>query len=1107
MRAARTVRSSMSGDEGRVDAHRAANRRRRWLVAAGCLAAAACCLAPHSARAQSGTWNVTTSGSWSDTANWLGGVVASGTGSMAVFNNDITSNVAVTLDAPRTLAWVYFGDAGTGTPANWTLDNGGNAANVLKLSNTTDNHVVLTVDAMGTGASATISSAIDATGVSGYGVFIRSGVGTLTISGSFLGPSTNMTLFDGVGTTNLTGPYVQTEKFIMQNGATVNWSATTGVLSNSYFGVGDGNSNGTFNMTSGSIAHNYFGGMFIGNGSSSVGVMTISGGTFSEVNASANLWVGAGYYGGSAGTESGTLTISGGGLYAFGGGGSIKLSSGVGSRGTINLDSGGTFQLNSRQITAGSGVATFSFNGGTLRLSANNTGIFSTTVTPTIGAGGATVNTNGFDGSFANNAITGAGSLTKAGAGTLTLAQASASWTGKSIVTGGTLAVDSDTKLGAAPGSFVADQVNLNGGSLRWAGNATMNANRGITLTASSGTLALNNSSFTYNGRFTGAGNTLGIGGVGDIVLANATGVASSVNFNLLGSSRLFYNGLNALGTGTITVNSGNRLVSQGSSPGIVPNVITVLSGGGISARTSGTYTNVALPTSGMVTFNLDDGSTTDLVIRSNQSLATGTSLTVSMDSGGGTVGAATLSGTISGAGQLVKTGVGQLNLTGTSTYSGGTLLAGGTLSISSDRSLGAVPGSFSANNLTISGGATLRGPGVSLAVAANRGITISGTGYVSGGITVSSRFTSGTAGSVLAIRDGDNVFQNQTGTPSDVNIVLMAGGARLLYDSTNSLGTGSVEVNANATLVGNLAGSIGNAITVNNGGQLSARSAVTYTNVTLPQSGTVRLNYDDQATTTLTIASPITLASGSTLTVEMLQQTSNAIGPAVFSGAISGAGGLEKTGSGVLRLTGNNSYGGATTVSLGTLIVNGTNTGTGGVTIASGALLGGSGWIAGLTTVSGTLSPGNSPGEINFDMLTLEGTSTTLMEITGTSRGSAYDGVNVLTAGGLTYGGTLALSFTSLFADHTTFDLFSFTGSPAGGLAAITTSGSYGSLTFTGSNGVWTSTEFNGQTMTFTESTGDLVIVPEPFGVVLAASGVACGAAAIRRRRRRPSR
>lgn len=1080
-------------------------QRRSTSKLATIAACAVIALAAQQAAAQSGTWNVTTSGTWSDSANWLGNVVASGTGATANFTNDITSNVAVTLDAPQTITTVVFGDSGTSTSASWSLGNGGNAANVLTLSNTAGGGATLTVNALGAGASATISAAIDATSMSGAGVFTRSGVGTLTISGSLLGSLANELRFTG-GTTNLTGPWVQSGKFIMNNNAIVNWSATSGTINNQYFGVGD-NSSGTFNMTSGSIAHNYNGGMFIGNGGSTVGVMTISGGTFSEMNASSRLSIGAGYNGLGNGTESGTLTISGGGLYAFGGN-AIKLSgSNAASRGTINLNTGGTFRLNATQVTSGSGIATFSFNGGTLQLSASNTAIFATTVTPTIGASGATVDTNGFNGTFANNAITGAGSLTKAGAGMLTLSQTSASWTGKSIITGGTLSVDNDTKLGAAPGSFVADQVNLNGGSLRWAGNATMNANRGITLTAASGTLALNSSSFTYNGRFTGAGNTLSIGGAGDIVLGNSTGTASNVNFSTLGSSRFFYNGLNALGTGTITVNPSTRLVSQSTSPGTVPNAITVLSGGGISARTSGTYTNVTLPTSGTVTFNLDDGTTTDLVIRSNQTLATGTSLTVSMNQqGSNPIGAATLSGTISGAGQLIKTGIGHLSLTGTSnTYSGGTMLSGGTLQIAGDRSLGALPGAFSVNNVTVSDSATLRGGGVGIQVATNRGITVTGSGFLSGGMTVNSRFTSGAAGSVLSIRDGENVFQNQTGAPSDVNLVLLAGGARLFFNGTNALGTGSVEVNAGANLVSNFAGSIGNAITVNNGGRLSARSAVTYTNVALPQSGTVRLNFDDQATTTLTIASPIALASGSTLTVEMLQQATGTLGQAVFSGPISGAGGLVKTGSGLLQLAGNNSYGGVTTVSLGTLLVNGTNSGLGGVTVASGAVLGGSGSLAGLTAVSGTLSPGNSPGILTLDELSLGSTSTTLIELAGTSRGSTYDGVNVLTAGGLTYGGTLALSFTSLFADNTTFNLFSFTGAPVGGLGAITTNGSYGSLTFSGSGGVWTSNEVNGQTMTFTESTGDLVIVPEPSALTIAALGMAaaCWAAS----RRRPGR
>ncbi len=42
------------------------------------------------------------------------------------------------------------------------------------------------------------------------------------------------------------------------------------------------------------------------------------------------------------------------------------------------------------------------------------------------------------------------------------------------------------------------------------------------------------------------------------------------------------------------------------------------------------------------------------------------------------------------------------------------------------------------------------------------------------------------------------------------------------------------------------------------------------------------------------------------------------------FTGAISGGGGITKTGSGTMTLAGNNSYGGATTVSVGTLAVSG---------------------------------------------------------------------------------------------------------------------------------------------------------------------------------------
>jgi autotransporter-associated beta strand protein len=91
------------------------------------------------ASAQNGTWTALTGGDatglWSDTASWGGGVIANGPGNTAFFNTlDITFPSIIRLDSARAIGSLIFGDTDTNTGANWTLDNNGNAANILTLA-------------------------------------------------------------------------------------------------------------------------------------------------------------------------------------------------------------------------------------------------------------------------------------------------------------------------------------------------------------------------------------------------------------------------------------------------------------------------------------------------------------------------------------------------------------------------------------------------------------------------------------------------------------------------------------------------------------------------------------------------------------------------------------------------------------------------------------------------------------------------------------------------------------------------------------------------------------------------------------------------------------
>ena len=100
------------------------------------------------------------------------------------------------------------------------------------------------------------------------------------------------------------------------------------------------------------------------------------------------------------------------------------------------------------------------------------------------------------------------------------------------------------------------------------------------------------------------------------------------------------------------------------------------------------------------------------------------------------------------------------------------------------------------------------------------------------------------------------------------------------------------------------------------------------------------------------------------------------------------------KQGSGTAIFTGASTYSGGTTVSgTGRLLVNnvsGSGTGTGAVIVQSGATLGGTGSISGPVTVQngGFLSPGTSPADLGTGSLTLDSSSTYIVELNGATPG-----------------------------------------------------------------------------------------------------------------------
>jgi autotransporter-associated beta strand protein len=305
------------------------------------------------------------------------------------------------------------------------------------------------------------------------------------------------------------------------------------------------------------------------------------------------------------------------------------------------------------------------------------------------------------------------------------------------------------------------------------------------------------------------------------------------------------------------------------------------------------------------------------------------------------------ISAILAGGAGLTKTGGGTVKLSAMNVYGGPTTVSGGTLELDVNNAL---PTSTA---LLINGGSLLLGSG-------NDSVTFS-TNQTVGGFTLSSGSVVGVVGSNgTSTLTSASDFNVQSGSISNV---VLAGGVGL-----TKTGTGTV------TLSGSQSKYTG--VTTVSGGtlELDVNNALPTSTALLVNGGSLQLGNAQQSLATNQTVGAFTLISGNVVGIRdphtNALSTLTLAAASVFnvqSGSISAilAGGTEltKTGSGTVKLSAMNVYGGPTTVSSGILELDMDNAlpGTTTVVVNGGTLLLASSGehVQGLTLASGVVASG----------------------------------------------------------------------------------------------------------------------------------------------------
>ncbi|MHC3302694.1 autotransporter-associated beta strand repeat-containing protein [Salmonella enterica] len=907
--------------------------------------------------------------------------------------------------------------------------------------------------------------------ISGSGQVVKSGDKTLTLSGanSYTG-----------GTTISGGTLVASNVEALGTGditdnATLELNAG-GDFANNIGGTGSVVKSGDKTLTL-SGSNTYTGGTTISGGTLvATNVEALGTGNVTD-NATLELSTGGDFANNIGGTgsvvKSGdeTLTLSGANSYTGGttiSGGTL-VASNVEALGTGDVTDNATLELNTGgdfdNAISGSGQVVKSGDK-TLTLSGANSYSGATTISggtlvatnvDALGSGDVTddatleLNTGGtFD-----NAISGSGQVVKSGDETLTLSGTN-TYSGGTLISGGTLVASNVEALGT--GDVTNDAVlELNTGgtfdnAISGSGQVVKSGDKMLTLSGansySGGTLISDGTLVASNVEALGSGDVtndavleLNTGGTFDNVISGSGKVEKSgddaltlsgsntyTGGTLISGGTLVASNVEALGTGDVTDNATLALNAGGDFTNNIGGTGRVEKSGDQTLTLSGsnTYTGGTLISSGT------------LVATSVDALGTGNvtnNATLALNTGGDFIN------NIGGTGRVEKSGDDALTLSGSNTYTGGTLISGGTLVANDVNALGTgdvtdnaalmlnTGGDFINNiggtgrveksgddTLTLSGSNTYTGGTlISGGTLVANDVNALGTGDVTDNATLALNavgdFNNAIGGSGKVEKSGDDTL-TLSGSNTYTGGTLINGGT-LVASNVEALGTG--DVTDDATLELNTGGKFDNAISgsgnvVKSGADtLTLSGSNTYTGGTTINDGTlVATSVDALGTGDVTDDATLELNTGGD-----------------FDNAISGSGQVVKSGDGTLTLSGSNTYTGGTLISDGTLVASNVEAlGSGDIDNYASLQLNASGQFvtANLTTHDNATTAIGADSALRGNTLTQEANSTLAVHLTDSNSGA------IVTADHANLGGTLDITGIGNVAKSWTRDAYAYT-------------------------------------------------------------------------------